>query len=49
MERVLHQPEGRTAQSLQGVLERHGAEASMRFGEPETQQAGSAIVSAASR
>lgn len=40
MERVLHQPEGRAAESFQRVLERHGAEAPMRFGERETQQIG---------
>ncbi len=35
---VLHQPEGRAAEGFQRGLERHGAEAPMRFGERETQQ-----------
>ena len=40
MQWVLHQPEGRAAEGFQRVLERHGAEAPMRFGERETQQIG---------
>ena len=41
MQWVLHQPEGRATEGLQRGLERHGAEAPMRFGEWETQQIGS--------
>ncbi len=40
MQWVLHQPESRATEGFQRVLERHGAEASVRFGERETQQIG---------
>jgi len=41
MQGVLHQPEGRAGKGFQRVLQQHGAEPSMRFGERETQQIGS--------
>ncbi len=44
MQWVLHQPEDRAAECFKRVLQRHGAEPSMRFGEWETQQIGSRSV-----
>ena len=38
MERVLHQPEGATAEGLQGFVERHGTEASVRHRERKVEQ-----------
>ena len=40
MQRVLHQPEGRPAQGLERVPQRHGAKAPVRLRERETQQIG---------
>ena len=42
MQWVHHQPQGRAAEGFQRVLQRHGAEAPMRFREWETQQIGRA-------
>jgi hypothetical protein len=38
VERVFHQAEGGTAEGLQGFVERHGTEASVRRGKRETEQ-----------
>ena len=42
MEGILHQPEGGATERLERVLERHGAQTPVRFGEREKQQMRSA-------
>ena len=44
MQGVLYQPKGRASEGFQRVLQRHGAEVSMRFREWQTQQIGSRRV-----